>query len=86
MKDWKYGVDLEPAYDPGGLVPFTEHRDRVVTILTNSVWAWDSPNADELMERIDELYGSWDIGWFDIAMSRIYELADEDGCWIWNES
>jgi uncharacterized UPF0160 family protein len=81
MSEWKYKIDLGRSFDPD-VDDFSEHRDRAVAVIRNSRWAKRSSSSWVLVDYLDEMADAEDIETFDIVMDAIYDLADEDLCWI----
>jgi hypothetical protein len=81
MSEWTHRINVGQAYDPidGN---FSEHRDRVVEVIRNSAWLRDTQRSWELSDLIIELANAKDIYTFDSVMDGIYDLADDDRCWI----
>lgn len=81
MSEWNYKIDLGRPFNPDQ-DDFSEHRDRVVAVIRNSRWARWSQYSLELRELLGDLAVFQEIEAFDEAMTAIYDLADEDLCWI----
>jgi hypothetical protein len=95
VSDWQYKINVGRAFDPGGFPEhadraeparsdqaFLVHRDRVVKILRGSRWLRDSQYSMELGDLIDSLAVTETILEFDEIFAMIYDLADDDLCWI----
>jgi hypothetical protein len=87
VSDWQYKINVGRAFDPGDFPEhadqaFLVHRDRVVKILRGSRWLRDSQYSMELGDLIDSLAVTETILEFDEIFAMVYDLADDDLCWI----
>ena len=90
MSDWQYKIDVGGAPDPGDFPEaegqaFLVHRDRVVKILRGSRWLRDSQYSMDLDDLINTLAVTETILEFDEVFAYVYDLADDDLCWIETE-
>jgi hypothetical protein len=90
VSDWNHEIKIGPAFDPGDFIEYSEqaflvHRDRVVKILKASAWLRDSQYSWTLADYVIDMAGSQDIQEFDTVMDGIYDIADDDRCWVRSE-
>lgn len=81
MSEWTYKINLGRSFDPidGS---FSEHRDRVVAVIRNSAWQRGSQYSSDLTDLVERLADTAYIAEFDDVLDEIYDLADDDCCWI----
>lgn len=84
VNEWTYQVDLTPVFHNEDMT-FEERRDEIVRRVRRNIWFRKYEMEDgisELEVAVEELATSEDAEEFAWAWDVVYDIADDDRCWI----